>query len=62
MRARFVIGVGMTLLMLGTGNRAWAQAGNYIAGFDIRWLKDYEPAKEALKNYKKSLFGVWRRR
>ncbi|MCI8464385.1 MAG: hypothetical protein HFI63_00765 [Lachnospiraceae bacterium] len=46
MRARFVIGVGMTLLMLGTGNRAWAQAGNYIAGFDIRWLKDYEPAKE----------------
>ena len=23
---------------------------------------DYEPAKEALKQYKKSIFGVWRRR
>lgn len=31
----------------------------------VEYLKeagDYEPAKEALKNYKKSLFGVWRRR
>lgn len=31
----------------------------------VEYLKaagDYGPAKEALKNYKKSLFGVWRRR
>jgi len=31
----------------------------------VEYLKaagDYEPAKEALKNYKKSLFGVWRRK
>lgn len=31
----------------------------------VRYLQaagDYEPAKEALKQYKKSLFGVWRRR
>lgn len=31
----------------------------------VEYLKaagNYEPAKEALKNYKKSLFGVWRRR
>ena len=30
----------------------------------VEYLKaagDYEPAKEALKRYKKSLFGVWRR-
>ncbi len=23
---------------------------------------DYKPAKEALKQYKKSIFGVWRRK
>lgn len=46
MRKRFVISLGVTLLLLGTGNRAWAQAGNYIAGFDIRRLKNYEPVKE----------------
>ena len=31
----------------------------------VRYLRaagDYEPAKEALKQYKKSIFGVWRRR
>ncbi len=31
----------------------------------VRYLQaagDYEPAKEALKQYKKSIFGVWRRR
>lgn len=34
-------------------------------GKGVEYLKaagEYEPAKEALKNYKKSLFGVWRRR
>lgn len=34
-------------------------------GRGVEYLKaagDYEPAKEELKNYKKSLFGVWRRR
>ena len=31
----------------------------------VRYLQaagDYEPAKVALKQYKKSIFGVWRRR
>lgn len=34
-------------------------------GKGVEYLKatgDYPPAKEALKNYKKSLFGVWRRK
>ncbi len=46
MRKRFVTGIGMSLLMLIAGNRAWAQAGSHIAGFDIRWIRDYEPSRE----------------
>ncbi len=46
MRKRFVIGVGMILLMLTAGISAQAQRGNHIAGFDIRWIKDYEPSRE----------------
>lgn len=46
MSKRFVAGIGMILLVLTPGNNAWAQAGNHIAGFDIRWIKDYEPSRE----------------
>ena len=28
----------------------------------LRAAGNYEPAREALKNYKKSIFGAWRRR
>ena len=46
MRKRFVISLGMILLTLAAGNPARAQAGNHIAGFDIRWIRDYEPMGE----------------
>ena len=46
MRKRFVISIGMILLALTQGNHARAQAGNHIAGFDIRWIQDYEPSRE----------------
>ena len=46
MRKRFVVSFGMILLMLAAGISARAQAGNHIAGFDTRWIKDYEPSRE----------------
>ena len=46
MRTRFVVGLGMALLLLGTETPALAQVGNHIAGFDIRWIREYEPSKE----------------
>lgn len=46
MRKRFVISVGMIFLVLAAGISARAQAGNHISGFDIRWIRDYEPSKE----------------
>lgn len=46
MRKRFVVSFGMILLMPAAGISARAQAGNHIAGFDTRWIKDYEPSRE----------------
>lgn len=64
------------MLLEGSRNTVWKYYGlgmMYAEGIGVpeniekgvEYLKaagNYEPAKEALKNYKKSLFGVWRRR